>query len=284
MSSKRKIKDCSELPTWFDIRLYDAMDDAGPEQWALQLEARLMVYGEDARGKYGKAVLANGKYISATDVIRSCPIIGQQQINEVRLFEIYKQFHRSVELATRSDVNDYLREWNAYIEEQAAQQDTSSAFFKLADALCDGRDVSQMNEEETSSLELLSCTRLPVPIGGSIFLTLVDLELDDETLKTEFEIFLARMRKLSPYSEHYPRVTPALMKKWARYKVLAYLDLEAWANEKNTSIPNPIFARALFPTGSFGESHVKDTHRPTVDNFFSYYTLRSLQTMMQCDK
>lgn len=46
---------------------------------------------------------------------------------------------------------------------------------------------------------------------------------------------------------------------WAKFGILPYLDLNAWAEIEGVKIPNRVMADAIFPVGEGGEEVVRKT-------------------------
>jgi len=75
----------------------------------------------------------------------------------------------------------------------------------------------------------------------------VDLYVSDEQLKSDFEEWLEKFRKISGLYSDPKKYSKAKFQRWHKLKILPYLDLSYWANIQNTTITQSVYGAILFP-------------------------------------
>ncbi|EPA0351946.1 DUF6387 family protein [Pseudomonas aeruginosa] len=148
-------------------------------------------------------------------------------------------------------------------------------FSHLLEKIDQDQDTAQTNSINTTHWYRLLTEKpwLPIeplnaPIGkidGLGSAILVDLRATDFELKRHFSAWLKEKRKLQ---ENRQSGKNKLYQKWARYRLLQYLDLKIWGDENELHIPDRVMAAAITRHNQ-GEENIRKTVAPLAKRLMS---------------
>lgn len=108
-----------------------------------------------------------------------------------------------------------------------------------------------------------------LPLSGSEFVS-VNLNASDETLRRDFDAWLACKRMSQSMQVPRGDIGEKELLRWARYRVLAYIDLRIFAASRGCTLPLALAGNVLFPDEDIDPAErISSTVRPLADMLMS---------------
>ncbi|WP_250522911.1 MULTISPECIES: DUF6387 family protein [unclassified Caballeronia] len=230
----------TSLPAAFDIRKYDVCSDFGWSEWyanLMQRTLRLMMFEQ---GAHFQDEMRQGLLSRFEN-----PIAESMKIEEGDGYS--KPIFRSQ--VTDMSAFDHLTGFFSIPPEL----DPNNKYRKAVSAIQRDIDDNESDDNETKE----ACSVLDVPhwefdldmgydLSGKVHAT-VDLFASEEKLVEDFRMWLRATRTKLGVPNLKRRYTVADMADWARFRILAYLDLTMWAALSKVSLTQQQIGVALFP-------------------------------------
>ncbi|CAL8474548.1 DUF6387 family protein [Caballeronia sp. S22] len=265
-------KTISQLPAWFDITKYAPVANFGAEEWHAQIRNRVWLQSsvsgltrndagqdEDA-GLTRKAVNLLLAQPTAIQIVEPRPPVAEC-LDLVRDMTVREVMCLADELR-QNDV--YVSAWEAYQVELDADDDTlSQEASRFAEDLDDSACEFANRRWPGSGAPVFAEINLSAPIG----------ELVDSFTAW---VTKAKANRGSSFSGK-KEFNETDFKKWHRYAVMPYFDLQLWANLEKVHIPVWLYVRALFANmeGDTDGMFRKNT-RPVAEQVFTQECLDML--------
>lgn len=232
-----KIDRVQDLPEWFDLENYRDCECFDSYEWYLQLLERRSFFNACLERKEPESPTKSAFtwYDDSIEDFRDSPLELPDSLSGIE--------HRKPPVRS---LRDY--DLSMAIIEAAFKQGRAS----------DSIDTSVLFKDPHEAGIEIDCIgsqhRLPVLI--------VDLGVNDSTLKESFAIWLQGARKT--HSDLTPKRSKPAWDRWARYGLLPYLDLLIWSMETETHIPDRIMSAAI-SAYDVGEANLRKTVAPLAE-------------------
>jgi len=264
-SNKKKsiLKTKASLPSWFPLTIYSKK--LTNEEWLDEIAIRLAV----------KTAFKN-----SNDKERS-----KEQFETLIIKQNYhKQFLASKEQKASKiwGVRNLSCFDAAYLNCALNNSEASQDLIKRITTIRESRSIHELFDKELSEIEdskhvpffeLINWKKEPFPLDDILtgLPIIVDLDYDDETLKTMFETWLCSTReKLSKPTKY---ITSEYLEQLKEYGVLQTFDLQLWATLHDSKYTNNVIANAIWI-----DSEIDTTERlrkvtiPKVTHIFDDWT------------
>ena len=197
-------------------------------------------------------------------------------IKDIAIYEIGEKFAMLPNMAS-----EYLKaEFNEYYKEESFDEpceEKLEGYGQLES--CGALDL--LTDEDYEELEEF-CSKPFAEYESSLFdehpynikpLISVDLSCPDHLLKEQFDKWLTAhrdknnktIREENLDSDFYIKNSgESLLQKAYHYQILAYIDLEIWANIAGNKIKQSVYSHVLYPTGGYDGEFIRKTLKPLV--------------------
>ena len=233
---RRVISKRNELPPTFDLGKYAKAIEFGLIEWLPLLEARML----------RSEMLAQGwSSIDSSELHRAADWLLQEP-----LWPLAAQIDsagRPISTAPPSNVTDMSV--HDYFTARYCFSDDSkqlSAYVAAAKELDEHGEYSRVRD--LLDQPLWSAYLASGLTGEDEYFVRVGLHGSDEKIIDDFAAWLAEMRRKLAMELPKQRVQDTDLANWAKYQLLAYLDLTFWAKVNNCQITNQVLGIVLFPT------------------------------------
>ena len=234
MKSRKIVSKLSDLPPEFSLDKYLAAEDFQIQDWLVNLEFRTLrlhtvqhLADEFARGVdylFAQPLLPeNVRRAYWTSAGMSKTVLGRQVQDQSVFDALAGHYYFDPEETRFTKYTEAFEQYNDPTEELArkAQGVVSIPMWKAHDAA--GIDDI-----------------------GDVFVR-VNLHASEEQLTADFANWLTTTKRERLIDLPRRRITPGDLKEWARFRVLAYLDLTMWARATGCEITHQAIGLALFP-------------------------------------
>lgn len=249
-----KIESVKDLPEWFDLEKYNGCEGLGALEWYVEITHRKKILSIlNSPSKMIQHGAANFAALAAEEV-RKKPVgkkpIGHGRgdnyllipsdmpIAEVTTNDLWLQSESDKFRQTKGDSGDLLYERWGWI----------------ADTECQGEGISTALKFEPLKITEGYPHRTTKPC------IMVELSASDALLREAFSAWLKSARAAEKRNYAATRNKPAY-DRWRRYGLLPYLDLQIWAIETDTHIPDRVMSAAISHYDA-GEANLRKTLAP----------------------
>lgn len=253
----------NELPSWFKIEKYEAAKTLDATGWYEQLMVRHIgksYFDEDLNDGSDSSLQS----LEALDLLRATPIID---VHNNLLIKVLFGGGGIDELKTdtpnyslgvhMTSVREHYQTENKIENEKRAYARNFFAQMWGKNWLTKPLKYTHKDWIDKPIDNIRSSPEFNINIS-------VDMRLPDKELIEQFKQLLKGLR--DPLQQLGITIDNRLRSDfdgWAKFGILPYLDLIAWAEMEGLKIPNRVMADAIFPVGEGGEEVVRKTTKKT---------------------
>lgn len=296
-SDKKIIRHVKDLPTWYDLKKYHGLSEISISSWydlLTQRKTHLFYLGS------GHFEIYNRNESTVFDVLlqsRKDPLHHLK--NDLEIFEfgggkLEALKHDSSNFNEMSFGISPMTLRQLYMIENWFDDDVKKRVRDWVDKLNRGAITFKKNFEfdaETKWIKSFFHEPISDSLGKHSKLSddmsemssgyvYIDYSLPNKILVKQFEQFITEHRIKYPETVNHENHKYPNINKWIEYGILPYFDLKIWEIQTGNSIPNRVFADAIFPGGEKGEEMVRKTTKKIADSIMSDGYLNFLSTIV----
>ena len=256
------IKHIKDLPYWFELKKYDKAGILDAAGWYEQLSIRNDLYNILIRKSLDGFIISK-QDLKVLEELREDPIVD---VNNSELMKVLFCGGELLELKTGNPLYTLgvhmtsVREH--YLTENNIQDEKRTYARNFFNQMFDGN----LFKEPYEHLKYPCQDWIDQPIDNirssldfNVHIN-IDMGLPDNVLIAQFKQLLMGIRSSLKEAGIYidNKLRPDFVG-WAKFGILPYLDLNAWAEIEGVKIPNRVMADAIFPVGEGGEEVVRKT-------------------------
>lgn len=280
----RKINRVKDLPKWFDIKKYDFARYLDAEGWLNQAVIRYMAIPEKflALTEDGKLAYESDPeirkayyqwYQDRLNLIRGKGIVYIDKAEQADLLKFFKEaavVHESVRATTLLEIH-----WAAH-KIPPGKFDYMEARYKDDHFFFNPLMRAEMFDEPFYSHHFIHSDQHSIGFyKPEVFFT-IDLSAPDKIILGQLKKELIKIRKELAVPKIQNQINDMVLNRWAEYGVLPYFDLACWASENKVTIPNRVYADAIFPDGGKGEDVIRKKTESLAQEFILNETIIAL--------
>jgi len=234
MRVMKSIKRVSDIPSWFDLSKYDALNGMSLRWWWCQIEMRTyLVNMMDPMTESLDSSFAEHQL----PILQETPIIPLPE-DVSGLSSMCGWNSLPIRSLTSMDVYQLYR----YIPEKEWDkcEELTSARGESETSLGFNYEFSEISVTQNEN-KYAVC----YPNGDLNFLS-INLSASDKTLINEFKNWLKKHRKETNSTKLKSRIDESDINKWCDYKILPYIDLILWGYFNEIAINQNILGEVLF--------------------------------------
>lgn len=281
---KRRINRVKDLPEWFDIKKYGFAKHLDVEGWLnqsvvrrMEIPERFLTLTEDGKFAYESDPKVLKEFHQwrqdRLNLIRERGIVS---IDKAEQADLLKDFMEASEISGGARPTTLLEiQWAAH-KIPPGEFDHTEAIYEDDHLFFNPLIRARMDSDPFYSRHFIHSDQNTIAFyKPEVFFT-IDLSVSDKVILDQLKKELKLIRDELEIPKEQNQINDTVLYRWAEFGLLPYFDLAYWALENNVTIPNRVYADAIFPDGNKGEDVIRKITKSLMQNFIQNDTIIAL--------